>query len=169
MSEAVLRPLRLEDVDRVLELEVTLFGLGAWTRGMYENELSTPGRTYVAVEEDGVLVGYAGANLGEESHVMTIGVAPQARRRGYASRMLSELMATARRHGATSMLLEVRADDDGPQGLYRRFGFEQIGVRPGYYQLEGADAVVMRAPLAAPPGLPGDEPPGRNPPRPPTA
>lgn len=150
MREAVLRPLRADDVDRVLELEETLFGLGAWTRGMYEGELTAPARSYVAVEESGVLVGYAGASLGEESHIMTVGVAPESRRRGYASRMLADLMATARRQGATSMILEVRADDQGAQQLYRRFGFEQIGVRAGYYQLEGADAVVMRAELLDP-------------------
>lgn len=79
---------------------------------------------------------------------MTIGVAPHARRRGYASRLLSALMTEARRHGATSMVLEVRADDDGPQQLYRRFGFEPIGIRRNYYQLEGVDALVMRAELA---------------------
>ena len=146
----VLRPLRADDVDRVLELEGVLFGLGAWTRGMYEGEIGAPGRVYVAVEEDGVLVGYAGASLAQESHVMTIGVAPQARRRGHASAMLTALMDAARRAGATSMLLEVRADDDGPQALYRSFGFEPIGIRKGYYQLEGADAVVMRADLARP-------------------
>lgn len=163
MSDAaVLRPLRADDVERVLELEVQLFGLGAWTRGMYEDEMAAPGRVYVAVEEGGALVGYAGAMLGEESHVMTIGVAPHARRRGYASMMLADLMATARRHGATSMILEVRADDDGPQQLYRRFGFEPIGIRPGYYQLEGADAVVMRADLAPrqPDGGPSHRPKG---------
>ncbi|WP_156252197.1 ribosomal protein S18-alanine N-acetyltransferase [Pseudactinotalea terrae] len=158
---AVLRPLTAADVDRVLELEVILFGPGAWTRGMYEEEFRAAGRRYVAVEEAGVLVGYAGALIAEESHIMTIGVAPEARRRGYASMMLAELMQAARRHGATSMILEVRADDDGPQQLYRRFGFEQIGIRPGYYQLEGVDGVVMRADLE------GAALPGRTPPPPP--
>jgi ribosomal-protein-alanine N-acetyltransferase len=157
---AILRPLRAGDIDRVLELEVILFGPGAWTRGMYEDEVGAPGRHYLAVEEAGLLMGYAGALIAPESHIMTIGVAPEARRRGYASMMLAELMATARRQGATSMILEVRADDDGPQQLYQRFGFEQIGVRPGYYQLEGVDAVVMRAALGGG-ELPGSTPPPR--------
>ncbi len=147
-GEPLLRPLRQDDLDRVLQLELELFGPGAWTHGMFVEELRAPHRCYLAVEVDGELVGYAGANLGEESHVMTIGVAPHARRRGYASRLLSALMTEARRHGATSMVLEVRADDDGPQQLYRRFGFEPIGIRRNYYQLEGVDALVMRAELA---------------------
>jgi [ribosomal protein S18]-alanine N-acetyltransferase len=144
---ATLRPLLPTDLDRVLELEAVLFGPGAWTRGTYEDELQAPWRHYVAVEQDGLLVGYAGASLAEESHVMTIGVAPEARRRGHASTMLGALMDAARAAGSTSMLLEVRADDDGAQRLYTSFGFEPIGVRRGYYQLEGADAVVMRAAL----------------------
>lgn len=149
-DEPVLRPLRPNDLDRVLELEAQLFGLGAWTRGMFDDELGAPGRCYLAIEEGGRLVGYAGGLLAEESHVMTIGVAPEARRRGHGARLLGALMTEARRAGATSMVLEVRADDDGPQRLYRRFGFEPIGLRPGYYQLEGADALVMRAELAPP-------------------
>lgn len=143
-----LRALAESDLDRVLELEATLFGLGAWTRGTFEGELQAPGRRYLAVETAGVVVGYAGVSLAEESHLMTIGVAPEARRQGHASALISELIATARAHGSASMLLEVRADDAGPQRLYASFGFEPIGIRRGYYQLEGADAVVMRADLA---------------------
>lgn len=147
-GEVRLRPLVHGDLDRVLALENELFGLGAWTSGMLLDEMSAPNRCYLALEEGGELVGYAGVNMGEESHVMTIGVAPTARRRGHGSRLLAALMEEARRRGATSMVLEVRADDDGPQRLYRSFGFEPIGIRPKYYQLEGADALVMRAVLA---------------------
>lgn len=145
--DPVLRTLRHEDIDRVLELEAELFGLGAWTRGILEDELSAPGRRYVAVEVEALLVGYAGMTLGGESHLMTIGVDPAARRRGHASTMLRDLMDAAIAAGAESVILEVRADDDGAQTLYRRFGFEPIGLRPGYYQAEGVDAVVMRAVL----------------------
>lgn len=147
-SGATVRPLTTDDLDRVLELEAALFGPGAWTRGMFTDELSAPGRRYIAVDADGVLVGYAGAVLGEEAHIMTIGVDPACRRRGFASIMMRDLIAAARSGGATSMLLEVRADDEGPQALYRAFGFEPIGIRRGYYQMEGADAVVMRADLS---------------------
>jgi ribosomal-protein-alanine N-acetyltransferase len=39
--------------------------------------------------------------------------------------------------------LEVRADNVGAQRMYQRFGFEHIGVRKGYYQPSGTDAVLM--------------------------
>ena len=34
------------------------------------------------------------------------------------------------------------------QRLYRSRGFEQVGLRRGYYQPSGADALVMRLDLA---------------------
>ena len=39
----------------------------------------------------------------------------------------------------------MRADNDRAQQLYRRYGFAEIGIRRGYYQPSGADALVMRA------------------------
>jgi len=54
----------------------------------------------------------------------------------------------------------VRTDNARAQQLYRRYGFAQIGVRRGYYQPSGTDALVMRkelerAPAAGPPGQSG--------------
>jgi [ribosomal protein S18]-alanine N-acetyltransferase len=41
----------------------------------------------------------------------------------------------------------VRTDNDRAQRLYRRYGFTDIGIRRGYYQPSGADALVMRRDL----------------------
>jgi ribosomal-protein-alanine N-acetyltransferase len=45
-------------------------------------------------------------------------------------------------------LLEVREDNPRARQLYRRHGFTEIGIRRGYYQPSGANAVVMRKELA---------------------
>jgi ribosomal-protein-alanine N-acetyltransferase len=47
------------------------------------------------------------------------------------------------------LLLEVRPTNEPALRLYQRYGFERIGVRPGYYPALGGreDAVVMRVPL----------------------
>lgn len=144
---AVLRELRRSDLDAVMALEPVLFGPGAWSRAVYQGELAQRTRRYVAVERDGELIAYAGLDLGEDAQVMTIGVAPGHRRQGHARRMLDHLVGLAREHGSRAVLLEVRASDPGAQDLYARAGFEPIGVRRGYYQPEGDDAVVMRLAL----------------------
>ena len=49
------------------------------------------------------------------------------------------------------VFLEVRADNARAQQLYRRYGFVQIGIRRGYYQPSGTDALVMRKALGPDP------------------
>lgn len=155
---ARLRPMRSEDLSAVIALEPELFGAGAWSRGVYEQELQRRDRYYVVVAdpESGAgsaptgsapVVGYAGLATGIEATVMTIGVAAAHRRQGHGRTMLTALLDEARRTEAESVFLEVRTSDDGAQELYRSFGFEPLAVRRGYYQPEGADALVMRLAL----------------------
>ena len=56
-----------------------------------------------------------------------------------------ELMSEAIRLGASAVSLEVRMSNWGAQRMYGRFGFRPVGVRKGYYQETGEDALVMWA------------------------
>jgi [ribosomal protein S18]-alanine N-acetyltransferase len=49
------------------------------------------------------------------------------------------------RMGAQAVSLEVRVSNWGAQRLYGRFGFRPVGIRKGYYQETGEDALVMWA------------------------
>ena len=79
--------------------------------------------------------------------MLTIAVAAGQWGQGIGTGLLSALVAEARRRGCTEMFLEVRADNTRAQRLYRWWGFGQIGVRRGYYQPSGTDAIVMRRDL----------------------
>ncbi|MBI9114086.1 ribosomal protein S18-alanine N-acetyltransferase [Sanguibacter suaedae] len=165
-APALLRPLSTEDLDVVARLEVELFGRGAWSPAMLEEELRAPGRWYVAAVDDAsdppVLVGYAGLWFdGDDAQVMTLGVAPGARRRGVGALMLRALVGRALALGARSVLLEVAVDNDAAVALYERSGFVRFGLRRRYYQPEGTDAHTMRLDLAhasAPEAVPTDGP-----------
>ena len=140
-----LRPMRLADLPRVLELEEELFAPDTWSAAMYRDELArTDTRHYLVAEEDGRVVGYAGLiAYSDEAHVATIGVATDRQGQGIGAQLLDALLAEADRRSPV-VLLEVRADNEAAQGLYRRRGFAEIGRRRGYYQPSGADAVVMK-------------------------
>ena len=140
-----LRPMRLTDLDAVLALEEELFAPDTWTRAMYTDELSrTDTRHYLVAEDDGTVVGYAGLiAYDDEAHVATIGVAQARQGEGIGALLLDALLEEADRRSPV-VLLEVRADNEVAQALYRRRGFTEIGRRPRYYQPSGTDAVVMK-------------------------
>jgi ribosomal-protein-alanine N-acetyltransferase len=142
---ASLRPMRLADLDAVLALEDELFAPDTWTRAMYRDELArTDTRYYLVAEDEGTVVGYAGLiAYDDEAHVATIGVATGRQGEGIGARLLDALLAEADRRSPV-VLLEVRADNELAQGLYRRRGFTEIGRRRGYYQPSNTDAVVMK-------------------------
>ncbi|RBY76394.1 ribosomal-protein-alanine N-acetyltransferase [Geodermatophilus sp. TF02-6] len=142
--------MRLVDLDAVLELEEQLFAPDTWSRAVYRDELArTDTRRYlVAVDADDGdgdrVVGYAGLiAYADEAHVATIGVAPDRQGEGIGAALLDALLVEADRRSPV-VLLEVRADNQIAQGLYRRRGFTEIGRRPRYYQPSGTDAVVMK-------------------------
>jgi ribosomal-protein-alanine N-acetyltransferase len=115
---------------------------------MFFDELSQPEtRRYVVAESAGKIVAYAGLMCIEPiADIQTIAVVPEFEGKGIGSGILTELIDEARRRKAADVLLEVRADNPRAQQLYRRFGFEQIHVRPRYYR-DGTDALIMRLPL----------------------
>jgi [ribosomal protein S18]-alanine N-acetyltransferase len=72
---------------------------------------------------------------------MNIAVDPLARRQGYATALLEEML---RRAGPDEpYTLEVRTSNAGAIRLYERFGFRSAGTRPRYYHDTGEDAVIM--------------------------
>ena len=156
-----LRPLRYDDLGAVLDLECSLFPDDAWSPGMFAEEIAMQGRGrhYVAAEEGNELVGYAGMMLpgGRQTEVLTLAVSAGHWGRGIGSALLTDLMEEAGRHDCTEMFLEVRADNPRAQELYRRFSFSDVGIRRGYYQPSGMDAIVMRRALDEPfPPQPAD-------------
>ena len=152
-----LRPMTLADLPVVMRLEEELFAPDTWTEAMYRDELSRGDTRYYVVAEfdvsgdedepDGgppVMVGYGGLiAYDDEAHVATIGVAEDRQGEGIGAALLDALLAEADRRSPV-VLLEVRADNEVAQGLYRRRGFTEIGRRPRYYQPSGTDAVVMK-------------------------
>lgn len=149
---APLRRATLDDLDAIMQLETSTFTTDAWSRGSMRAELGGPHGYYLvadaeAAAEEHELAGYAGllAPIGSgQADIQTIAVAPAARRRGLGRALMVALLDEARRREAAEVFLEVRADNPNAEALYGSLGFEQIAVRPKYYQPDGVDAHIMR-------------------------
>ncbi len=136
-----LRRMRETDLDVVTTLEAQAYSQ-PWNSHVFVDELKQPTRTYVVIEDDTTVLGYAGLMVvGTEAHVTTVVVDPDRREDRLGTRLMLALAAEAIEQGAKSMTLEVRASNEPAQRLYRRFGMAPVGVRKKYYHDE--DAMIM--------------------------
>lgn len=90
--------------------------------------------------------------LGPAGEIVTLGVAPGARRRGAARALLGDLFDRARSLGVATLTLEVADDNLAALALYESMGFERLGIRRGYYRRPGGglmDARLLRRTLLA--------------------
>ncbi len=167
-----LRAMVPADLVDVIALEHELFPDDPWTPEMFADEVAQPpdSRLYLIAEAEAgdggvretdivagrgtacppVMAGYAGMMFipgGTQADVLTIAVRSAYWGRGIGSALLAALLGAARDRGCAEVFLEVRADNPRAHGLYQRRGFTEIGVRRGYYQPSGTDAIVMRKDL----------------------
>ena len=135
----------------IIDLEQKLFPDDAWTPEMFAAEFAQPPvrRRYLVAEDAGTLVGYAGMMFtgGSQADVVTLAVHPDRWGKGTGTALLTALVNEAIKRGYQEVLLEVREDNPRARQLYLRHGFAEIGIRRGYYQPSGVNAVVMRKAL----------------------
>jgi ribosomal-protein-alanine N-acetyltransferase len=136
-----LRRMTEADLDVVTALEAQAYSQ-PWNAHVFADELNQPSRTYVVIEDQAAVLGYAGLMVvGTEAHVTTVVVHPDRRDDRLGTRLMLALAAEAIEADAKSMTLEVRASNVAAQRLYRRFGMAPVGMRKKYYQDE--DAMIM--------------------------
>jgi N6-L-threonylcarbamoyladenine synthase len=139
-----------EDLDTIMAIEHDCFGRDAWADETMRFELLAHHTHYVVAVEGDNIIGYAGlakVPVSDQADVQTIAVRADQRGKKVGLALLTELLVEASRRSATEVFLEVRADNEVAANLYRKLGFEQIDVRPRYYQPDGVDAVIMRLKL----------------------
>lgn len=146
-----LRPGTAADAPAMASVHAQAFD-APWDQETFELLLAGPGAfAFVAMGEDPMGVVLCRAIAGE-AEVLTVGVAPWARRRGVGAALMAAATAAARAAGSQAIFLEVDAANTAACGLYANLGFERAGVRKGYYDrgLAGrADAIVMRLDLTS--------------------
>ena len=147
-----LRPVDAVDLSGLARLHAECFPDDRWDAAALAELLAMRGASGHLVEETaysrplGLILDLI---LAEHAEILTLGVAPAARRSGVARAMLNDLFRRARLAGARSVGLEAAADNLAARRLYETCGFSQTGQRPGYYRRAGAtvDALVFRRTL----------------------
>ena len=143
MPEITIRRMTMDDVDGVYAVEIGTF-VDAWSRDAFVSDMKNPGARYLVAEQDGKIIGYAGAwVILDESHITNIAVLKEHRGQGTGKRLTHGLLQYLSNLGAAYATLEVRRSNEIAQNLYKSLGFVQLGVRKRYYADNGEDALIM--------------------------
>lgn len=137
------RRLRAEDVPAVSRLEEQTFSM-PWSAESFRQMIEKEDTAYFVAEEEGKILGGCGLFLiAGEGNITNVAVAPEARRRGVATGLLTYLLSEGDRAGLTAYTLEVRVSNKAAISLYEKLGFVSEGIRPNFYEKPREDAVIM--------------------------
>ena len=138
------------DLDRVTAIEKLTFP-DPWSKRSFATMLRQT-HIYAIVAEGpaGTLSGYAMCSLvADEGEIQNIAVVEGARGQGLGQGLLAALLRYLKEGGAARVYLEVRRSNEAAIALYRRAGFQPLGVRPSYYAQPREDALTMTLELGS--------------------
>lgn len=142
-----LRPMTSSDVSHVARIETTAFST-PWSEATFRSLLDRSGVELWVAEWEGRVAAYAILwKVLDEGELANIAVREDLRGRGIGSGLLNRMLEVAEDSGLRSLYLEVRESNGRAREMYARRGFQEIGVRKGYYDGPREDARVLKKSL----------------------
>ena len=148
VPEILIRPMAESDVIDVVSTERASYQF-PWSEGIFRDCLRVGYICRVVIVDDSV-IGYGVMSVGAgEAHILNLCILEDYRCRGIGRRLLTYLVERGAAAGMSEAFLEVRPSNTAAIRLYQSLGFEQVGMRRGYYQAAGGreDAAVLKLPL----------------------
>lgn len=129
------RPMTEADLAVVMDIEQHAYQF-PWTPGIFRDCLRV-GYCCWVLEHDGNIQAYGVMSIAAgEAHILNLCVRTEMQRQGFGRKVLLRLIDIARRHGADTILLEVRPSNGPAISLYQHEGFHEVGERRHYYPAE---------------------------------
>jgi ribosomal-protein-alanine N-acetyltransferase len=128
-------PLEEKDIPAVVEIENRSFSAPK-SEAIFRDERNK----YIVAREGEEVLGYIGIErVADEFHIINMAVHPDHRRKKIGEMLLKVVL-----NDHDMFYLEVRASNIAAQELYKKFGFEKVGIRKNYYSDNDEDAYIMR-------------------------
>ena len=136
-SALMLRPAHAQEARAMAEMSRELIEAGLdwrYTPQRIAALIADPETVALVAHDDSCIQGFAVMQFGDErAHLVLLCVQPAQRQRGIGRRLTEWLLESARVAGIASIGLELRADNAAGLSFYRRLGFTDSGLVPGYY------------------------------------
>lgn len=139
----IFRPMKPEDLGGIIEIEKTCFTADAWSEDDFIYRMNASDWRFInlTLEDEGRVAAYITATVvADEMNIDSVAVAPEYRRKGYASALIDLAIKEAK---AAVVMLEVRESNTAAISLYQSLGFEKVGLRKNYYERPVENAVLM--------------------------
>jgi ribosomal-protein-alanine N-acetyltransferase len=144
-----IRAMQLADLEQVQAIDQLSFSM-PWPASAFRYELveNTNSQLWVAeiTQDDGepqIIGAIVIWLILDEAHIATLAVHPDHRKNGVGSLLVATALREAIGAGAKMATLEVRVNNVEARRLYQHFNLEIVGRRPGYYQDNHEDALLM--------------------------
>ena len=139
----LIRKMTLEDVQAVAEIETQCFSQ-PWSEKSFEDSISREDTIFLVCEDE-VVTGYIGMYLSfDEASITNVAVSPGFRKKGYGERLVVHAKEAAKAANAECIFLEVRVSNEAAISLYKKQGFEELGIRKKFYEHPVEDAIIMK-------------------------
>jgi [ribosomal protein S18]-alanine N-acetyltransferase len=140
----VTRPYEPADFNALCNLDADCYAPEiAYSRRTMRAFLRLPGAECLVAEEDGTIRGFILTDRdGPAGHIITLDVAPEARRRKIGTKLVEAAHASLARHGVREVELEASTSNPTAVAFWERHGYRRCGVLPNYYE-NGEDAYWM--------------------------
>ena len=148
VPDILIRPMAESDVSDVIAVERASYQF-PWSEGIFRDCLRV-GYVCRVVAINDTIIGYGVMSVGAgEAHILNLCIGELHRCRGVGKRLLTYLVERGTAAGMGEAFLEVRPSNTSAIRLYLSVGFEQVGMRRGYYQAVGGreDAAVLKLAL----------------------
>src|SRR6201996_5596274 len=145
VPDILIRPMAESDVSDVIAVERASYQF-PWSEGIFRDCLRV-GYICRVITINDKIIGYGVMSVGAgDAHILNLCIGPSYRCRGVGKRLLTYLIDRGTAAGMTEAFLEVRPSNTSAIRLYLSLGFEQVGIRRGYYQAVGGreDAAVLK-------------------------
>ena len=140
----LIRRMTLEDIPAVVEIEKQCFSL-PWSANSFEDSITREDTIFLVCEAEENITGYMGLYLSfEEASVTNVAVSPVFRKKGYGEALVENAKKAAKEAGAECIFLEVRQSNQPALSLYKKIGFEELGIRKKFYEHPVEDAIIMK-------------------------
>jgi [ribosomal protein S18]-alanine N-acetyltransferase len=141
-----IRPFRLSDMDRILQIEHASFGKDAYDRNLFADYHHKCRGLFLVLERRRNVCGYmvtcVGGGDSERAELVSIAVDPLHRGKGIASALMDSTLRRLRRRGIGRFHLTVKVTNAAAVRFYERYGFHRGRIVRAYYE-DGVDGRRM--------------------------